>query len=63
MIPIAQVDAIRSALAQAGVEHEVVVYDEADHGFHCDQRGTYHEASARDAWRRTLALFDATLRR
>ena len=46
----------------ASIEHEVHVYPEADHGFHCDQRGTYHEASAHDAWGRTLELFDETLR-
>jgi carboxymethylenebutenolidase len=62
MIPADQVEAVRQALADAGVDHEVHVYDEADHGFHCDQRGTYEEASAKDAWAKTLALFDSTLR-
>jgi carboxymethylenebutenolidase len=56
------VDAIRKALADADIDHDVVVYPEADHGFHCDQRASYHEASAKDAWRRTLALFDEKLR-
>jgi carboxymethylenebutenolidase len=62
LIPPAHVDAIRAALESAGVEHEIHVYPEADHGFHCDQRGTYHEASAKDAWERTKALFAETLR-
>lgn len=62
MIPMDQVDAVRSALEAAGVEHEVRVYEEADHGFHCDQRASYHEASARDAWARTKALFEQKLR-
>jgi carboxymethylenebutenolidase len=62
MIPMDQVDAIRKALADADIDHDVVVYPEADHGFHCDQRASYHEASAKDAWRRTLALFDEKLR-
>jgi carboxymethylenebutenolidase len=62
LIPKDQVDAIRSALADAGVTHEVHVYDEADHGFHCDQRATYHEASAKDAWRRTFEFFGNILR-
>ena len=57
LIPQDQVEAIRKALEAAGVRHEVVVYDEADHGFFCDQRATYHEASARDAWSRVQALF------
>jgi len=29
----------------------------ADHGFHCDERGSYDEASAKLAWDRTLAFF------
>lgn len=62
MIPKDQVDALRSALDDSGVAHDVHVYDEADHGFHCDQRATYHEASAKDAWRRTFELFGRTLR-
>ncbi len=61
MIPMDQVDAIRQALGDAGVDHDVVVYDGADHGFHCDQRASYHEPSAADAWKRTLALFGDAL--
>ena len=61
MIPQSQVEAIEKALGEAGVRHEVKVYPEADHGFHCDQRATYHEASAKDAWERTKRLFAAEL--
>ncbi len=35
----------------------VFVYDDADHGFHCDARSSYHEASAKLAWDRTLEFF------
>ncbi len=62
MIPLDQVDAVRSALTKAGVDHSVDVYPEADHGFHCDQRASYHAASAKDAWQKTLALFDQKLK-
>ncbi len=62
MIPMDQVDAIKKALADAGVAHEVTIYEPADHGFNCDQRATYHEASARDAWAKTVALFDEVLK-
>jgi carboxymethylenebutenolidase len=62
MIPSDQVDAIRAALRARGGPHEVVVYPEADHGFFCDQRATYHEPSARDAWERVKRLFSETLR-
>lgn len=62
MIPMNQVEEIRKALEDAGTRHEVVVYEDADHGFNCDQRATWHEASAKDAWGRTVALFNEELR-
>lgn len=48
------------AFAKAHPEVEVHVYA-ADHGFNCDQRGSYDEASATVAWDRTLAFFDRHL--
>ncbi len=62
MIPSDQVDAIKGALSGAGTDHEVVVYDGADHGFFCDQRATYQEAAATDAWARVKDLFAQNLR-
>ncbi len=35
---------------------EIHIYDEADHGFNCDVRATYHPASAALALERTLAF-------
>jgi len=49
---------LRATLARETRQpHEVVLYAGAEHGFHCDVRPSYHEASARDAWRRTLDWF------
>jgi carboxymethylenebutenolidase len=62
LIPQGQVKAITKALKGAGISQEVVVYPEADHGFNCDRRGTYHKESADDAWAKMLALFEDTLR-
>lgn len=61
MIPLSQIDAIRAQLATHRVRHEVVVYPDADHGFFCDQRATFHPDSTRDAWARTKALFASEL--
>jgi carboxymethylenebutenolidase len=58
-IPVDQVEHLRAALGSAPVDTEIVRYPEAGHGFHCDKRGSYHEASAKDAWRRTLTWFDS----
>ena len=56
-----QVDAIRAALGEAGIRHEVVCYEEAEHGFHCDQRESFDALASRDAWTRTLELFKQEL--
>jgi carboxymethylenebutenolidase len=56
-IPTAQVDALGAAAATAPVPTEVVRYPDADHGFHCDARASYHEPSAKDGWARTVAFF------
>jgi carboxymethylenebutenolidase len=56
-IPLDQVEQIKAALAEHGVDHETVVYPGADHGFFCDQRATYQKEAAGDAWGRVKALF------
>jgi len=38
-----------------------VRYPEATHAFHCDERASYHEPSAKDAWQRTLEWLDQHL--
>jgi carboxymethylenebutenolidase len=52
-IPVSDVDEFGRALAAAGVEHEVVVYDGAPHSFFDRKQEQFAEASE-DAWRRTL---------
>ena len=48
-------DTVR-AFEQAHPEVQVHVYA-ANHGFNCDQRGSYNEAAAKLAKERTLAFF------
>jgi len=62
MIPLTQVQAIEAELAKHGVRHEIVIYQNADHGFFCDQRATWQKTAAADAWRRVKELFAAELR-
>ena len=61
MIPEDQVSTIQSALGAGNVDSDVVVYPGADHGFFCDQRGTYQKEAASDAWERVKSLFAAEL--
>jgi carboxymethylenebutenolidase len=61
-IPVDEVEALRRVVAAAQVPTEIVRYPEAGHGFNCDDRpDAFHEPSATDAWRRTLAWFDEHL--
>jgi carboxymethylenebutenolidase len=55
-IPLTDVDTIKEAHPEVTVH----VY-EADHGFNCDHRGSYNEASAALAKSRTLEFFQANL--
>jgi carboxymethylenebutenolidase len=56
-IPVEEVEALRQAASKAPVPTEVVRYPDADHGFHCDARSSYHPSAAEDAWQRTLSWF------
>ena len=69
---------LSSALAAAGIEHDIKVYPGAGHCFHLEHdpaelplwakalatlvAGRYHERSARDARRRIIDFFDAHLK-
>lgn len=61
-IPVDDVEKLRTAAGSSPVSTEIVRYPEAEHGFHCDARPSYHQASASDAWRRTLDWFGRHLR-
>jgi carboxymethylenebutenolidase len=60
-ITVEDVEAIRSAVADAPVPTEVVRYADANHGFFNDTRAAFHPAAAADAWARTLAWFETHL--
>ena len=53
---------IETKLKEASVTYDFKMYPGAGHGFNCDERGSYHEASAADAWTRTLGWFDKYLK-
>jgi carboxymethylenebutenolidase len=61
-IPEADTDTLAKALADAGIDHEIVRYPGAGHGFHCDQRPDYAPEAAADGWRRALGWFGTHLR-
>ena len=51
-----------AALRAASIRYERHLYPGTQHGFHNDTTPRYDEQAAREAWHRTLALFDRTLR-
>jgi carboxymethylenebutenolidase len=56
-IPLLQVQKIEDTLRALGKSFEVKVYPDAEHGFFCDDRPSYHAEAARDAWEKTKAWF------
>lgn len=52
---------VERALTEAGVRHEIVVYPHTPHGFLADERDTFREDAAEDAWGRIAGLFAAEL--
>lgn len=58
-IPLSAVDKVRAAMA--GKPAEAFVYEQADHGFNCWARGSYHAPSAALAHARTLQFLAAQL--
>jgi carboxymethylenebutenolidase len=57
LIPLDQVNQIKTELTAKRVAFQVEIYPEAGHGFFCDERGSYHEKSATDAWQKTKSFF------
>ncbi len=53
---------LEQALAAAGVEHRVEIYEGARHGYTMKDLSVYDEAAAERHWRETVALFDAALK-
>ena len=56
-IPVEDVRAFERALEEAGVEHEIAIYDGAPHSFFDRKFEEFADASA-DAWNRTLAFVE-----
>ena len=56
-IPLTDVETIRSKRPDV----EIFIYPGAQHGFGCDERGSYDKPSSDLAWQRSLAFFAAHL--
>ena len=56
LIDLQQRRAVSDALRASRKQFVEVEYSDADHGFFCDQRASYHAAAATEAWALTLAF-------
>jgi carboxymethylenebutenolidase len=56
-IPVANVEAMKAALAENKKPAEFKIYPGAPHGFHADYRASYRKEAAEDAWNQMQAWF------
>ena len=59
-IPMTDVETIKS---KRSGDSEIYVYPDAGHGFHCDERGSFHEAAAKAAWPRFMDFLKKHLKK
>jgi len=60
-IPVQDVEELREASKLSPNQVEIIRYKDADHGFNCDARASFHAESASDAWQRMLDWYDTYL--
>jgi len=56
-IPVADVEKMRAALKAANSKSDIVLYPDAQHGFHADYRPSYKKDDAQDGWKRLMEWF------
>lgn len=56
-IPLDSVEKMREALKKAKVDTDIIVYPQAQHGFHADYRPSYNETNAKEGWSKLQAWF------
>ena len=61
-IPVSQVNAFEAALTEAGIPHEIKIYDGQPHAFVQDAEGIKAGGAQGEAWDQMLAFLDANLK-
>lgn len=56
-ITVDSVEQMKKALKDAGKPSEIVLYPDAQHGFHADYRPSYNKTDAQDGWKRLQEWF------
>ena len=61
-IPMSEIESLREALAAAPHDTDLILYEDADHGFNCNDRtNVYNADAAADATERTYEFFREVL--
>lgn len=60
-IPRARIEHIEARLQALGKDYQLTIYEQATHGFFCDQRSSYHPAAAAASWTALLQFFEQHL--
>ncbi len=55
-IPLDDISIIEKKLTSSKVKFEVVIFEKSDHGFFCDERKSFDEHSAKEAWNKSLSF-------
>jgi carboxymethylenebutenolidase len=61
-IPASSVEAFKSALDEAGVENQIIIYPGVGHAFANPSGARYAPAETRDAWDKTIMFLDYALK-
>ena len=61
-IPLEQVQQVDDKLQELGKDYRIKRYADADHGFFCNQRASYHKPSADDAWQELKSFLASHLK-
>jgi len=56
-IPVEAVERMRAELKKGKSRSEIIIYPNAEHGFHADYRPSYNKEASEDAWKKLLAWF------
>jgi carboxymethylenebutenolidase len=61
-IPLARIQQIESRFQALDKKYQLKIYPDANHGFFCHERSSYHPTAAEDAWRELMRFFQQQLR-
>jgi len=62
-ISLDKIKTITSAVSAAGKNFTTVTISDADHGFNCDERPSYNDNAAKEAWAHSLSFFTQQAKR